>query len=251
MIEKDVQMKNILIINGSIRKKTTYSLLKRLEPLLDQCKVEFLNIGDYNIKPCIGCENCILKGACHIKDDANLILEKLKRADGIILSSPVYLRQISGYVKLLIDRGCSWYHRSPLVGKPIFFVSTTQASGTKATIKYFNDLSVQWGTINTGSLSRNLFNLDKKIADNLLYRFIFFLEDNNKYKYKPSLKQIIEFNTQKVLAINVIPLDKKHWIKHQYVNQPYYYKCNINILKRIVGSIYFKILSHFIGKNKG
>ena len=37
------------------------------------------------------------------------------------------------------------------------------------------------------------------------------MEDKNKRNYKPTFKQIIEFNTQKVLGVNIIPLDMEYW----------------------------------------
>lgn len=177
-------------------------------------------------------------------------MTKISNADGIIIGSPVYLRQLSGYLKLLFDRGCSWYHRSPLVGKPVFFVTTTQVTGSKATIKYLNDLSVQWGTINSGHISRTMFNLEKDLNTRSLDTFNYYLDPANKKTYKPSFKQIIEFNTQKVLALNVLPLDKKYWIEKAYSEQAYFYDCRINLFKRFIGGAYYKLLTYFITKNK-
>jgi len=160
------------------------------------------------------------------------------------------MRQLSGYIKVLFDRGCAWYHRSPLIGKPIFFVTATQVTGSKPTIKYLNDLSVQWGTINTGNISRNTFNIKNEVKSKSLYNFKFYLEEKNKRKYTPTLKQIIEFNTQKVLAINILPLDREYWAAKGYIDRPYFYNCRINLFKRFAGAIYYKILNYFISKNK-
>lgn len=243
-------MKKILIINSSMRKKSTYSLLKRIESFFDDYEVEFLNIKDFDVKPCVGCENCIRIGNCHIKDEANILLAKMSEADGIIIGTPVYLRQISGYLKVLIDRGCSWYHRSPLVGKTILFVTTTQVTGSKQAVKYLKDVSTQWGMIYTGYISRTMFNLEKEVKQESLLKFKYYMDDNNKKRYKPKLKQIIEFYTQKVLAVHILPLDLAYWTEKGYIKQPYFYKCRINIFKRIVGYSYYKMLSYFINKNK-
>ncbi|WP_422484779.1 flavodoxin family protein [Gudongella sp. DL1XJH-153] len=243
-------MKKILIINGSIRKKATFSLLKSIESLLGDYEVTFLNIKDFDIKPCIGCENCMREGTCNIKDEANIVLTKISDSDGVIIGSPVYLRQISGYLKVLIDRGCVWYHRSPLVGKPVFFVTATQVTGSSAAVRYLNDLSVQWGTINAGHISRNMFNLEKSIESSSLDNFKYYLEDENKRNYKPTIKQIIEFNTQKVLGVNILPLDMEYWEEKGYVGKPYFYDCKINVFKRLIGGAYYKMLTYFIVKNK-
>ncbi|MCR3955527.1 MAG: NAD(P)H-dependent oxidoreductase [Gudongella sp.] len=243
-------MKKVLIINGSIRKQSTFGLLKVVESLLEGYDVDFINIKDYDIKPCIGCDSCIRKGNCYIDDDVEEILGKMNDADGIIIGSPVYLRHISGYLKVLIDRGCVWYHRSPLVGKPVFFITSTQVTGSKAAIRYLSDLSVQWGTINTGHISRNMFNLDNEVEERALDKFKYYLEEGNRKEYRPSFKQIIEFNTQKVLGVNIIPLDMQYWEEKGYADKPYFYDCRINVFKRLTGAAYYKLLTHFIVKNK-
>lgn len=243
-------MKKIVILNSSLRKKTTYNLLKKIETHFDDYNIDFINIKDYEIKPCIGCENCLRRGQCNIKDQTQIVLDKLSQADGIIIGTPVYLRQISGHLKVLIDRGCAWYHRSPLVGKPILFVTTTQVTGSKQAIEYLKDLSLQWGTIDTGYISRRMFNADKDLTDKSLKLFEYYLKDKNKLKYRPTMKQILEFNTQKVLAVNILPLDLEYWTEKEYINKPYYYKCKINIFTRLIGIMHYKILSYFIAKNK-
>jgi multimeric flavodoxin WrbA len=243
-------MKKIVIINGSMRKKSTYKLLKIIETYLKEYQITFLNIKDFDLKPCIGCENCMRNGGCTIQDDGQKVLDAISGSDGIIIGSPVYLRQISGYLKVLFDRACVWYHRSPLVSKPIFFVTTSQVTGSKAAIKYLKDLSVQWGTIDTGHISRIMFNLDKALDKKELDDFLYYMKDENKRNYKPSLKQIFEFNTQKVLALSVLPLDKAYWLEKGYANQNYFYDCKINIVKGLIGKAYFKMLDHFINKKK-
>ena len=151
---------------------------------------------------------------------------------------------------MLIDRGCAWYHRSPLVGKPIFFVTTTQASGTKKALKYLKDISLQWGTIYTGEISRTMFDSDKIIKFKELKNFHRYLDEKERQKYRPKLSQIIEFNTQKVLAKYVLPLDLAFWNEKGYMAQSYYYSCKIGLINKGLGALYFRMLSYFISKNK-
>lgn len=243
-------MKKILILNGSMRKKNTFSLLKKIEASFEDCDCEFVNLSDYVIKPCIGCENCMRNGVCNIDDDVKALLDKMIASDGLIIGTPIYLRHISGYLKMLIDRGCAWYHRSPLVGKPIYFVTSTQASGSKKAVRYLKDISLQWGTIYTGTLSKTMFNMEKPVDINELNDFKIYLDAGQKKNYKPSLNQIIEFNTQKILAMYVLPLDYAFWHEKGYLQRPYFYTCHINLFKKWVGHMYFKLLSYFISKNK-
>lgn len=97
----------ILILNGSSRKKgNTRTALKQLEKGIDLNKnsVEFLDITDFKIAGCLGCDGCKRTGVCVIKDDAIDIVEKILDADMVIFGSPVYWWGISSQTKALIDR---------------------------------------------------------------------------------------------------------------------------------------------------
>ncbi|MCD4826366.1 MAG: flavodoxin family protein [Acholeplasmataceae bacterium] len=243
-------MAKILIINGSQRKKNTYGLLKRVQEEFIDDEIDFVNISEFEIKACTGCEQCLRKGDCHLKDDGQMILDKMVESDGIIIGTPIYLRQIPGLLKVIFDRGCAWYHRSPLVGKPIFFVTTTQVTGTKNAIKYLKDLSVQWGMVYAGKLNKTLFNLDKPFKSSIFNKFKKYLDHENLLTYRPSMKQIFEFHTQKVLAQEILPLDKIYWEEKGYVDKPYFFKCKIHLWTRFLGFLYYKFLSNIISKNK-
>jgi multimeric flavodoxin WrbA len=75
-------------------------------------EVEFLRLHDFNIKPCTGCNSCVLdlmehcgSGRCTIKnDDFALIDEKIMECDGLIVGSPIYEKSPTGQLKILNDR---------------------------------------------------------------------------------------------------------------------------------------------------
>lgn len=95
----------LLAINGSPNKRNTYALL---EAIADEAKklgaeAEILNLADYNINPCKGCDKC-LKGECIQKDDIEKVLEAMRAADAIVIGAPTYFGNVPGIVKNLIDR---------------------------------------------------------------------------------------------------------------------------------------------------
>lgn len=95
----------LLAINGSPNKRNTYALL---EALVEEAKklgaeAEILNLADYNINPCKGCDAC-LKGDCVQKDDIFKVLEAMRKADAIVIGAPSYFGSVPGIVKNLIDR---------------------------------------------------------------------------------------------------------------------------------------------------
>jgi len=70
----------------------------------DGAQTELIRLADKEIKPCDACLSCRQTGECHIKDDFQEIFEKMVRADGIILASPVYFGSATPQIMALIDR---------------------------------------------------------------------------------------------------------------------------------------------------
>jgi multimeric flavodoxin WrbA len=72
--------------------------------------VEIVRLMDLSIKPCTGCESCMVRmqkgepAECVIKDDDMLFLVEKFRSDGVIIGAPVYFLSPPGYLKVLTDR---------------------------------------------------------------------------------------------------------------------------------------------------
>lgn len=77
-------------------------------------EVELLRLHDLTIKPCTGCASCVQgprglirggDGSCVLTDDdMPLFDEKLRQCDALVISTPVFVFQPPGYLKVLIDR---------------------------------------------------------------------------------------------------------------------------------------------------
>lgn len=75
-------------------------------------EVELIRLNDLNIKPCTGCNACVISlleksssGDCVIKnDDFSFIEDKIMECDGLILGSPIYEKGPTGLLKILSDR---------------------------------------------------------------------------------------------------------------------------------------------------
>lgn len=66
--------------------------------------IKSYHLSEMDIKPCRGCFYCRKNECCTIKDDMQDVLQEIKTADAIIISSPIYMFQVSGQVKQMIDR---------------------------------------------------------------------------------------------------------------------------------------------------
>ncbi len=67
-------------------------------------ETELITLHDKNIQYCSGCDGCKKTNKCVIDDDMQELTEKVKEADGIIMSSPVYFGDMTGLAKTFIDR---------------------------------------------------------------------------------------------------------------------------------------------------
>jgi len=67
-------------------------------------KTELVSLAGKKIEPCDGCRTCVKTGRCHFKDDFDSVFAKMKKADGIILASPVYYGAATPQMASLISR---------------------------------------------------------------------------------------------------------------------------------------------------
>ena len=100
-------MIKILFINGSPRKNGNTEII--LREIIGSAKregadAEIINLVDFTLEPCNGCETCLETGSCIINDDVEKIFEKIKEADGVIIASSVYFFNATAQLKTFIDR---------------------------------------------------------------------------------------------------------------------------------------------------
>ncbi len=240
-------MKNILLVNASNRKKNTYKLLLSIERILKNngFKTELITLSDYKVDFCRGCECCILEGKCFVNDDSYKIMEKIKACDGLVIGSPVYLNNMTGILKVFIDRTCSWFHRTEVAQKPTLLLANTQGSGLKSTLNSIEESLIQWGVCLCGTISRNGRTFKKPINEKEVSKFIKFVLSDG-VGYLPSFKEVYTYNIQRTLANNVFPIDKSYWEKNGWINTPYFLGAKMSVIKKIYGNGIYKILCNFI-----
>jgi multimeric flavodoxin WrbA len=153
--EKERNMK-VLGIMGSPRRKSNTEILldKALEGVeAAGAEVEKVLVSKLKISPCLEIYACRKDGNCAIKDDMQLLYEKLMETDHIIFASPIFFYGITSQAKAIIDR-CQalWVRRHVLgIGKEDnrvrrgLFISVGATKGKRLfdgavlTVKYFFD----------------------------------------------------------------------------------------------------------------
>ena len=127
----------VLVINGSPHLKgCTDRALREVEQTLEAngVEVERVNVGNKDIRGCIGCNYCRENGRCVFNDLVNETAPKLAEADGLIVGTPVYYAGANGQVLSFLDR--LFYSTSGTIDKAMkvgaAVVSSRRAGSTSA-----------------------------------------------------------------------------------------------------------------------
>lgn len=125
--------KNILVLSGSPRKWGNSDIL--CDQFVMGAKesgneVEKIFISNKKIGYCTGCYACEKTGKCAQKDDMADILEKMIKADVIVMATPVYFYSLDAQIKTLIDRTVARY--TEINNKEFYFIATAAVNSKAA-----------------------------------------------------------------------------------------------------------------------
>ena len=97
----------VLMINGSPRKDgNTAIALNEMVKVFEQEGVvtEIVQVGNKDIRGCIGCRACAQTGQCVFDDIVNELAPKFEAADGLVIASPVYFASANATLIACLDR---------------------------------------------------------------------------------------------------------------------------------------------------
>lgn len=105
----EVIMTYVPIFIGSPRKSgNTVLIAKETEKGLNSNGIttEIIYLNDLAITGCQACYACKRDGtiACTVKDDMQQVYERIERADGMIIATPIYFGGVTAQTKLMLDR---------------------------------------------------------------------------------------------------------------------------------------------------
>lgn len=152
--------KNIVILNGSPRKKgntssLTASFTEGAKSKGHKVTEFFLN--DMNIHGCKGCfgGHSSRECPCVQKDDMNVIYPTITESDVIVLASPLYYWTVSGQLKTAVDRlfALEEGDGQKLRGndRAGILLMAAEGNGFEDSLNYFNHLMehLQWKNLGT------------------------------------------------------------------------------------------------------
>ena len=105
----------VLGLQGSPRKNSNTDVL--LSSFLDEAKrlgagIAKIDIARKNIEPCRECGNCERKGFCIIDDEMQQIYPLLRKADLVVMATPIFFYGATAQMKALVDRSQALWSRT-------------------------------------------------------------------------------------------------------------------------------------------
>ncbi len=251
--------KKVLAIVGSGHKGgATYvasrKLLDDLESFGD-VEGEIAVLSDYDIGICRGCKLCFNDGEerCPLKDDRDVLIGKMEDADGLVLASPHYSWQVSGLMKVFLDRIGFVFHRPRFHGKTATAVVVQGIMLGGKVRKYLEFVEGGLGfKVVKGSVVRTLEPMtDKAIRDMdeaLKKQAARFHAELLRPPFpSPSLFKLMMFRMSRT-GINLnAPRDKKDWAYYRdkgWFESDFYYPVRLGPVKRVLGSVFDWLGAH-------
>ena len=143
-------MKKVTAFIGSPQKQATYHAIQEVEKNLKsyaEIDFEYVFLKDYKLEYCKGCKLCFNKGEgnCPLKDDRDLLLDKMNNSDGVIFATPNYAFQVTALMKNFLDRSAFVLHRPRFFGKTFMSIVTQGIFGGASILKYLDNMGENFG----------------------------------------------------------------------------------------------------------
>ena len=154
-------MHKICLIVGSPRKNRSCNFLidkaiEGVKEVLDEVNIVKIQISDYRITPCNGCDACLrAPHDCPLAedDDTKKIEEEILGSSAILIAAPNYFGSVSSQIKTLIDRSRPWKMKNYLLKDVLFspLASTGLRNGGEGAISDLINFALIQGMIIVGN----------------------------------------------------------------------------------------------------
>ncbi len=257
-------MKTITAFVGSARKhgvtyRATRELLDDLQSFGD-VRSELVFLSEYDVGLCRGCKACFIRGEefCPLHDDdRDLLIEKMARADGVVLASPVYSFQVSAHVKALLDRLGFAFHRPRFHGKAYTSIVVEGLLGGRDVVRYLDlvgrglGFNVVRGTCvvcrkNPDTAHEPMLEEERRAMDDALARLAgrFHEQLTSDPFPRPTLLQLFGFRMARTSIGLEQPPDRPDHVYYRdrgWFESDYYYPARLGPLRRAAGAAFDRI----------
>jgi NAD(P)H-dependent FMN reductase len=211
------------------------------------CEIVFLS--ECHLGVCRGCKSCFLRGEerCPLKDDRDMLIEKMMVSDGVVFASPNYSFQVSAIMKIFLDRLGFVFHRPRFHGKTFTGIIAQGIYGGSKVVKYLDFLG---GGLGFNVVKGSCITALEPIAENNRRKMTEALARHAKRFHRqllnpthpaPSIFQLMAFRisrTSMKLTLGDDNRDYTYYRDHGWFDSEYYYPTRLGPLKRAVGATF-------------
>lgn len=206
---------------------------------------EYVFLHEYNLEFCRGCLVCFNKGEqlCPLRDDRDLLLEKLEQADGVLVATPNYAFHVSARVKNLLDRLAFIFHRPQFFGKTYTALVVQGFLGGNDIRKYLESTGKNFGfDVVKGTSVTTHDPMTEKQQEQLMKKVHKVAERFKKQLMRstspsPSFLRLVMFRITRNMIKGLDPSfrDHQHFEEQGWFESDYYYETSLGLGKRMVG----------------
>jgi len=257
-------MKKVTAFVGSARKKHTYDAVRQfLDNLnsLGDVECEIVTLSDHRIEICRGCKACFEKGEefCPLKDDRDMLIEKMMESDGVVFASPNYSFQVSAAMKVFLDRLGFVFHRPSFFGKTFTSIVCQGVYGGDKIVRYLDFVGKGFG-FNT--VKGNCFTAFEPMTKKEARRRDKALEKQSRRFHRrmrgpayptPTLFEIMVFRmarTSMSLELDETSHDYRYYRDKGWFESDYFYPTRMGVLKKAAGRFFDSIQARATRKRK-
>ncbi|WP_024832965.1 flavodoxin family protein [Ruminiclostridium josui] len=183
----------------------------------DEVKIEF----------CQGCKCCFIEGFCpyDTSDAMESIKNEILQSDLILLASPVYAHNVSGHMKVFLDRITYWMHLFRLLGKLGVTISTSDSNGNEYVNGYLNKFMQYCGVnvisnfkaLKADDTGINFGNLDIESLSKHIYCNLISNEPTIATPIQESLFKSLKNHYLLLEENNIKSAEYTYWKEHKYL----------------------------------
>src|SRR5512146_1488527 len=244
-------MKKVTAFVGAARKGYTYQATREFLDQLEASggvQTELVRLSDYHLEPCRGCKACFAKGEefCPLKDDRDLLLAKMKDADGVVFASPNYSFHVSALMKLFLDRLGYACHRPQYHGRKFTSIVVQGFFGGDKILKYFDlmgtalGFDVVKGTCSTALVPMTEKERQERNAALSKQAKRFYAQLSKGVPHVPGLTEIVLFRMGRNavrIELDESDADYRYYKERGWFDSDYFYSTPLGVAKRSVGRL--------------
>jgi multimeric flavodoxin WrbA len=244
--------KRVTVFVGSARKGNTHkAVIQFVDSLraLGDVECEIVTLSKYRLESCRGCFRCFEKGEefCPLKDDRDVLMDKIKASDGVVFATPNYCFQVSGILKTFIDRFGFMCHRPRYFGKTFTSIVTQGFGGGDKIVDYLDLVAGRLGfnTVKGVRLTALIPTPEKEQR-----RIDRALEEQSRRFYArltrasypaPTLYELMGFRMGRATVKQLLDdrsRDYTYYAEKGWLESDYFYPTRLGVLKRALGRLF-------------